>query len=188
MHISLADYLLDIVQNSFEAESPTVTVTIDQSEKELFCSVVDSGKGMDELTQKRVLDPFFSEEGKHASRRVGLGLPFLHQAVEATEGAFALESTVGVGTTISFSFMLEHIDSPPLGDLALAFSTLLAHPLAKELSIHRRWEVKEKQGGYTLDRSELLEVLGELESSGNLLLLRQFVASHEGELPQELER
>lgn len=186
MHISLSDYLMDIVQNSFEAGSIHVAVTIEQGLEKIVCTIEDDGKGMDAHQQRSVLDPFYSEAGKHDRRRVGLGLPFLHQAVEAAGGSFVLESALGEGTTVRFSFKSDHLDTPPTGDLALALATLLAHPLAQDLVIKRQWESDGKRGGYTLDRSELLEVLGEFESSGNLLLLRQFVASQESEVPSEV--
>ena len=176
MHISLSHYLVDIVQNSFEADASNVVLTLSEGEGMVVCTVVDDGKGMDEATMKQALDPFYSEKGKHQNRRFGLGLPFLRQAVDGCGGEFALTSTVGAGTTVRFSFDLDHIDSPPCGDLALAFTTLLAHPEARGLVIKR--EVVGRPG-YTLDRLQLLDVLGEFESSGSLGLLRQYVASQE---------
>lgn len=179
MHISLSDYLLDIVQNSFEAGASHVELTVDEGERMISCTVADDGKGMDEATQRRALDPFYSEDGKHRGRRVGLGLPFLQQAVDAAGGVFALESEVGVGTTVRFSFDREHIDTPPLGDLALTLSTLIAHPKAQHLLVTRS---RAGSGSYTLDRIELLDVLGEFETSGSLNLLRHYVASQETDL------
>lgn len=184
MHISLSDYLMDIVQNSFEAGASNVELTVDEGERMTSCSVVDNGKGMDEATQRRALDPFYSEEGKHRGRRFGLGLPFLHQAVDAAGGEFALQSEVGVGTTVRFSFDREHIDTPPVGDLALALSSLIAHPKAQRLVINRSVA---GNGSYTLDRTELLDVLGEFETSGSLNLLRHYVASQEAGLHAGIE-
>jgi len=106
MHICIDDYLLDIVQNSFEADSSQVELIVDQTEDRLNCTVRDNGKGMDAEVRKRVLDPFYTDGKKHAKRKVGLGLPFLSQACEACEGTFALHSEVGVGTTVEFSFNL----------------------------------------------------------------------------------
>jgi len=182
MHISLSDYLMDIVQNSFEAGASHVALTIEEGEPMMVCTVTDDGKGMDDATMKRALDPFYSEEGKHRGRRFGLGLPFLHQAVDACNGEFSLRSQVGEGTTVRFSFDMENIDSPPIGDLAFALCTLLAHPKAEEFVVTRSID-----GGssYTLDRKELLDVLGEFESSGSLSLLRQYVTSQEAGLHAE---
>ncbi len=184
MHICIGDYLLDIVQNSFEAESSFVELTITETEDTLECLIRDNGKGMDAEVQKKVLDPFYSDGRKHAKRKVGLGLPFLSQAVEACEGTFTLQSEKGKGTLVSFSFNLHNIDVPPMGDLNTTFVALLAHPLCKELVITRSLETSKGRESYTLKKSELVEVLGPLTTSGTLNLLKEFVTSQEEELKQ----
>ncbi len=184
MHICIDDYLLDIVQNSFEADSSLVELTLDQTETALNCVIRDNGKGMDAEVQKRVLDPFYSDGKKHVKRKVGLGLPFLSQACEACQGSFALHSAVGIGTTVECSFNLRHIDAPPLGDLCSTFVALLAHPLAKRLVIKRSLTTRKGTGMYLLDKSELEDVLGPLEPSGVLNLLKEYIASQEADVAQ----
>ncbi|HCU31041.1 MAG TPA: ATP-binding protein [Sphaerochaeta sp.] len=182
MHICIDDYLLDIVQNSFEADSSYVELAVDQTESRFTCTVRDNGKGMDAEVQKRVLDPFYTDGKKHAKRKVGLGLPFLNQACEACGGTFALHSEVGVGTTVEFSFNLAHLDAPPLGDLCATFVILLAHPLAKDFVIKRTIHTAKGSTGYRLDKQELEEVLGPLTTSGTLNLLKEYVASQEDDV------
>jgi len=167
MHICIDDYLLDIVQNSFEADSRQVELVVDQTEDRIACTVRDNGKGMDAEVQKRVLDPFYTDGKKHVKRKVGLGLPFLNQACEACEGTFALHSEVGVGTTVEFSFNL---------------AILLAHPLAKDFVIKRTISTVKGSTGYRLDKRELEEVLGTLTTSGTLNLLKEYVASQEDDV------
>jgi anti-sigma regulatory factor (Ser/Thr protein kinase) len=182
MHIALSDYLLDITQNAFEADSTAVELSLLQRSELIDCVIRDNGKGMDDEKQRRALDPFYSEEGKHDARRFGLGLPFLAQAVEAVDGTFLLESEVGVGTTVHFTMDGDHVDAPPLGDLPLTFCALLSHPKAEELTIDRRMEADGVEDGYTLRRTELLSILGDFERSANLALLREYVASQETDL------
>jgi len=184
MHICIDDYLLDIVQNSFEADSSYVELAVDQTESRFTCTVRDNGKGMDAEVQKRVLDPFYTDGKKHSTRKVGLGLPFLIQACEACEGTFALHSEVGVGTTVEFSFNLAHLDAPPLGDLCATFVILLAHPLAKGFVIKRTISTQKGSGSYQLDKLELEEVLGSLTTSGTLNLLKEYVTSQEEDVRQ----
>ncbi len=188
MHICIDDYLLDIVQNSFEAGSSLVELTFAETGTKLSCEIRDNGKGMNAEIQRRVLDPFYSDGEKHKKRKVGLGLPFLNQACEACEGTFALQSEVGIGTTVSFSFNLNHIDTPPMGNVVSTFLVLLSHPLCKELVIER--SLKTEKGGetYMLRKSELEAVLGPFETSGILSLLRQYLASQEEELEQYREK
>jgi hypothetical protein len=182
MHICIDDYLLDIVQNSFEAASTHVELVLDETESKLTCLIRDNGKGMDAEVQKRVLDPFYSDGVKHTKRKVGLGLPFLSQACEACQGTFALHSEVGVGTTVEFSFNLAHLDAPPMGNLVSTFVALLSHPLAKELVIRRTVSTRKGNSTYTLSKEELEEVLGSLSTSGVLNLLREYINSQEEEV------
>ncbi|NLK05329.1 MAG: sensor histidine kinase [Spirochaetales bacterium] len=182
MHICIDDYLLDIVQNSFEAASTHVELALDETESKLTCLIRDNGKGMDAEVQKRVLDPFYSDGVKHTKRKVGLGLPFLSQACEACQGTFALHSEVGVGTTVEFSFNLAHLDAPPMGNLVSTFVALLSHPLAKELVIRRTVSTRKGNSTYTLSKEELEEVLGSLSTSGALNLLREYINSQEEEV------
>lgn len=182
MHICIDDYLLDILQNSFEAASTHVELVLDETESKLTCLIRDNGKGMDAEVQKRVLDPFYSDGVKHTKRKVGLGLPFLSQACEACQGTFALHSEVGVGTTVEFSFNLAHLDAPPMGNLVSTFVALLSHPLAKELVIRRTVSTRKGNSTYTLSKEELEEVLGSLSTSGALNLLREYINSQEEEV------
>jgi hypothetical protein len=184
MHICVGDFLLDIVQNSFEAESSQVELVVQETSNILYCSVQDNGKGMDAETQRRVLDPFYTDGIKHKKRKVGLGLPFLYQATDACEGTFNLESEVGKGTRVVFSFNLEHLDAPPIGDLTSVFVALLSHPLSRSLVIQRSVESEKGSGMYTLDKDELQDILGPMDTSGTLSLLRQYIASQEEDVLQ----
>ncbi len=56
MHICIDDYLLDIVQNSFEAGSSLVELTFAETGNKLSCVIRDNGKGMNAEIQGRVLD------------------------------------------------------------------------------------------------------------------------------------
>jgi len=178
MHIAITDYVLEVVQNAFEANSGETFLVLEENAKAIAVTVRDTGKGMTEEVMKRALDPFSTEEGKHPNRKVGLGLSFLSQATELAGGKLTLQSEVGVGTTVHFTFDPASIDAPPLGDVVSTFMTLLAHPKAGSLVIKRRTETD----GYTLDRKELIDVLGDLEMSGSLHLLKEYIASQEAAL------
>jgi PAS domain S-box-containing protein len=62
-------------------------------------SVLDTGVGMDEETQRRVYDPFFTT--KETGRGTGLGLYIVHTAVSNHGGQVRLSSQLGRGTKIS---------------------------------------------------------------------------------------
>lgn len=175
MHADIADVIADTAQNSIEAGAATVEVTLVEDGKRVSVTIVDDGKGMDEATLARVFDPFYTEPGKHDKRKVGLGLPILRQICEACEGEVSLESKVGEGTTLSYSFAAGHIDLPPMGDVAKMVVTLFNYPGDFELVFTHRKGTEE----YTVARSELVEAVGSLETVEGISLAREFLSSQE---------
>ncbi len=177
MHYSLGDYVLDIAQNAVEAGSSEVTVELDESADRFRVSVEDDGRGMTAEERARALDPFYTDGTKHAKRRVGLGLPFLVQAVELAGGSWGIESTKGVGTRVDFSFPTANVDCPPTGDLPSLLLCLVCLPGEHELIVRREGP----QGSYELKRSELAEAVGGLERGSSLALLKDYLVSLEGD-------
>jgi hypothetical protein len=175
MHFGLGDYVLDIAQNAAEAGPAEVTVDLDESVDGIRVAVSDDGRGMTAEERAKALDPFYTDGTKHAGRRVGLGLPFLVQAVEAAGGSWAIESTKGAGTKVEFSFPSASVDSPPTGDLPSLFLGLLCLPGGHEMLLRR----KGPRGSYELRRSELSEAVGGLERASSLALLRDYLRSIE---------
>ena len=60
-------------------------------------SVTDNGIGMDEETQRRAMEPFFTTKGP--GKGTGLGLSMVHGVAEQSGGWFTLRSRKGEGTT-----------------------------------------------------------------------------------------
>jgi len=178
VHATLCDLMMDIIQNSVEAEATVIELTIRETEKHLEFEVRDNGKGMTSETQAKAIDPFYSDGRKHAHRRVGLGLPFLFQTAEAAGGEASLQSQEGTGTVIRFRAAAQHVDLPPFGDFTAAAAMMLTLMPKGELKITRI--VHEKD--YTISRSELKDALGDLHSAGNLKLLKNYIASQEEDL------
>ena len=116
--------VLDIAQNSVAAGARLmrISLTFDRAAGLLTLCVADDGKGMSPELAARVTDPFCTSR---KSRKVGLGLPFLKMAAELTGGALALESAEGVGTTVTATFGLGHIDLAPVGDMASTIAGLM---------------------------------------------------------------
>lgn len=182
MHVFLCDFLLDIVQNSLEADSTLVSISIDEDLRMLRFIVADNGKGMSKEVQAKVLDPFYTDGIKHTKRKVGLGIPFLVQSVDSAGGEFSLESSEGVGTTVRFSFDLDNVDTPPFGELSSTLVAIFGHPSSCEIVVKRTLSTTRGDGEWEVRRSELLEALGDLETCGSLVLLGEFLRSQEAEL------
>lgn len=188
MHASICDFLTDIVQNSFEAASSEVRLTIEQTEDFFDFIVQDNGKGMSIDHLKRALDPFFSDGTKHKKRKVGLGLPFLKQMIEAIDGEFSISSEKGKGTIVSCKIPLSHIDTPPLGDIPSTFSTLFSYPSTAEMIINRSATRAGKREEYEVSKGELLEVLQEVTRVSEMMLMKTFLQSQEAAIEELLER
>ncbi len=180
MHYTLCDYLADVIENSIQANSSIIEVIIEESEKEISCSIKDNGKGMDEETLKEAIDPFYTEEGKHPERRFGFGLPFLTQAVSATGGNFDLDSTPGKGTKLKFDINLNNVDAPPVGDITGTILAAVCYEGDYELTFKRGFN----QESYIISRKELSEVLGDLTDASNLFLAKQYIQSQENDLKE----
>ena len=175
MHYGLGDYVLDITQNAVEAGSGEVVVDLDESEAGFRVAIRDNGCGMTAEQKARALDPFYTDGTKHAKRKVGLGLPFLVQAVELAGGNWSIESEKGAGTKVEFDFPAASVDSPPVGDLASLAFGLLCLPGNHEMIVRRSGP----RGSYELKRSELSEAVGGLERASSLALLKDYLASME---------
>ncbi len=178
MHATICDCFADAVQNAIEAGAMCIEASIQEDGETVSIVVSDNGSGMDAETLKRVWDPFYSDPGKHAARRVGLGLPLLRQMAEAAGGTVAIDSERGRGTRLVCRFSACHMDTPPMGDLPGTVMVLMNTDGAFELALTRARGAK----AYTVRRSELREVLGDLCDVDNLVLIRDYVNGLEADL------
>lgn len=62
-------------------------------------SLTDTGHGMDEVTRRRAVEPFFSTKG--IGQGTGLGLSMAHGLALQLGGALTIDSVVDTGTTVS---------------------------------------------------------------------------------------
>jgi signal transduction histidine kinase len=121
-------HILDIVENCVAAGASGITIhIIEDSEKDaLTVEIEDNGRGMDQETVRKALDPFYSTK---PGKRVGLGIPLLAQAAREGGGKFEIESKPESGTRIIASFVLSHPDRKPLGDVKGTVRMMqLTHP------------------------------------------------------------
>lgn len=121
----LSLHILDIAENSISASAKRIEIRIDQDKAKdlLTVEIKDDGKGMDEQTLQKVLDPFFTTR---TTRKVGLGLSLLAQAARQSDGKIELSSGPGKGTTVKAVFRLSHPDCKPVGDIHETIRTLVA--------------------------------------------------------------
>lgn len=130
-------HILDIAENSIASSAGRIEIRIeeDTGRDVLTIEIKDDGKGMDEQTLHKTLDPFFTTR---TTRRIGLGLPLLAQAARQTDGKIELDSKPGQGTTVKATFSLSHLDRQPMGDMQETIRTLVAgHPEIDFLYEHK---------------------------------------------------
>jgi len=178
-HRTLADFLTDLFQNGVEAGARTVQVVLDQDEQSFTMTVTDDGRGMEEAELVRVQDPYSTDGMKHPQRKVGLGLPFVIQTLEMTQGWFQISSEKGKGTTVSARFNLSHWDTPPIGDLPGTLGLLMAMAGDHEGGVRRTLRGPKGVLSWETTRSDLLQGLGSLDDLQSLTLLREYFRHNE---------
>jgi len=89
----------NLLKNSVDAISDkgTITFQIHENEHDVMLDITDTGKGIDNKTQRRIFEPGFTSK----DRGWGLGLPLAKRVIEQYHGGRLLlkHSQVGVGTT-----------------------------------------------------------------------------------------
>lgn len=89
----------NLLKNSVDAISDkgTITFQIHENEHDVMLDITDTGKGIDNKTQRRIFEPGFTSK----DRGWGLGLPLAKRVIEQYHGGKLLlkHSQVGVGTT-----------------------------------------------------------------------------------------
>jgi len=102
----LSRTLVNLIANAIKfTHGGTVTIAVTRSDNEsIRFAVRDTGEGIPSEAFERIFEKF----GQLDSRRVGtgLGLAFCKLAVEAHGGRIEVESTLGVGSTFSFTIPL----------------------------------------------------------------------------------
>jgi anti-sigma regulatory factor (Ser/Thr protein kinase) len=170
--------VLDIANNSIRANASLIEIKI-QIKRDLdtlITIIADNGCGMTEEQVKQVEDPFFTTR---TTRKVGLGVPFFKMAALSTGGSFQIESTPGIGTTVTAAFELSHIDRMPLGDMNSTMLTLIT--LNPQIDFLYSYEFDDKE--FTLDTREFRKILGDipLNSPEVAAYIKEYIAENQHE-------
>ncbi len=175
----LSLHILDIAQNSIVAEADEIRIAIieDYKADRLAICIKDDGKGMNQETVNKVIDPFYTTR---TTRKVGLGIPMFKQAAEQCEGTFSIHSSLGVGTDIVAEFKHSHIDRMPLGNMSDTLVTIINS--SAKIDLMYTHQIDDEK--FTLSTREIKKTLGELPITNLdvLIWLRDYIKENLGEM------
>lgn len=120
----LALHILDVAENGITAGADRICITVeeDRAKNRMIIIIEDNGQGVPEDVMKRITDPFYTTR---TTRRVGLGLSLFENTARQCDGSMTVASEPGQGTRVTATFAHDHIDRPPLGDMAGTLMTLV---------------------------------------------------------------
>ncbi|MBN1270937.1 MAG: sensor histidine kinase [Candidatus Aminicenantes bacterium] len=166
----LSLHILDIAENSIAADADMIEIhLIEEIKKDrLFLEIKDNGRGMDQETAKKAVNPFYTTR---TTRRFGFGIPFLAESAKAADGDFSIVSKENVGTKITATFKHSHMDRKPIGNIGETLTTLvMGNPEVDILFIH-----KMNSYNFTFDTRKIKNKLKEtpINSPEGIKLLRE---------------
>ena len=119
----LREAITNLMFNAVDAMPTGGRITIataSDDEGTVSISVHDTGLGMTEHVKRHCLEPFFTTKGDHGGS--GLGLGMVHGIARRHRGTLAIDSAVGLGTTMTLTFpAVEAVQAP-------------AHPINRPVS------------------------------------------------------
>lgn len=150
----LSLHIYDLLENSIAANATLIYLTINDSKTDnvYAFTIEDNGRGMSREFLAKVTDPWTTTR---TTRKVGMGLPLIKMNTENAGGGTQIESEEGKGTTLKFWFQHNHIDRPPMGDIAGTIVMLCS----QYQSIHFIYKHITDSGEYIFDTEEVKEAL-----------------------------
>lgn len=104
----LEQVLVNVLSNAvkYTPDGGTITLNAGKENEMMRISVTDTGLGIPEKDQKRVFERFYRVDKARSRERggTGLGLAIAKEIVEHHGGEITVDSALGKGTTITFTF------------------------------------------------------------------------------------
>jgi signal transduction histidine kinase len=99
----LQHILVNLLSNAikYSPDTSEVRFTVTREPEQLIFQIQDQGIGISPEDQKRLFTPFHRGANARRMPGTGLGLSIVKRCVDAHQGAIAITSEIGVGTTIT---------------------------------------------------------------------------------------
>lgn len=103
--VRIQQVFVNLIHNAIKFTSPggTIKVGAVQKDQAVHFSIADTGIGIPPADLKRIFERFYKTDPSRSSSGTGLGLSISKHIVEAHGGTIWVESTLGLGSTFSFS-------------------------------------------------------------------------------------
>ena len=116
--IKMQQVLINIIGNAlkFSSKGSSINVHISKKNKDILFEIQDYGLGIPKDEHKKIFDMFFQSEStkKKNVKGTGLGLPIAKTIIEAHGGQIWVDSTLGKGSTFSFTLPIKSVKTPKI--------------------------------------------------------------------------
>ncbi|MGG2104087.1 ATP-binding protein [Lysinibacillus pakistanensis] len=110
----LIQIFANLIHNAIKfTEQGSITIDAEVVGKQLYISVTDTGIGIDKNMQEIVFEPYEQVDSTMTSigGGLGLGLSICHKLVSLHGGTMSVSSTIGVGSTFTFSLPIAKLQN-----------------------------------------------------------------------------
>ena len=103
--IQISHVFANLISNAlkYTVSGGKIIVSAQTDREQVRFGVTDTGQGIEVQYLPRVFDRFFRVPGQEMETGTGLGLAIVKEIVEAHGGTVGVESTLGIGSTFSFT-------------------------------------------------------------------------------------
>lgn len=114
---AFSDLLTNAVEAMADVEEKKLTISLRHEHDRILLSIADSGCGMDEETQRRALEPFFTTKRRSRDTKepptlaTGIGLTHVKNLMDPLGVAIELDSREGEGTTVTLRIPYRKIEA-----------------------------------------------------------------------------